>query len=83
MLQHDTGILSAATAFGKTVVCSKLIAEKKSKHAYFVGIIGTDGAVGRCVTGLFRYTGRITRISDSFGQNQETEKCHRKDSWST
>ena len=29
MLQHDTGILSAATAFGKTVVCSKLIAERK------------------------------------------------------
>ena len=29
MLLHDTGILSAATAFGKTVVCSKLIAERK------------------------------------------------------
>ncbi|MCI9083942.1 MAG: restriction endonuclease subunit R, partial [Lachnospiraceae bacterium] len=29
MLEHDTGILSAATAFGKTVVCSKLIAERK------------------------------------------------------
>ena len=29
MLQHDTGILSASTAFGKTVVCSKLIAERK------------------------------------------------------
>ena len=29
MLRHDTGILSAATAFGKTVVCSKLIAERK------------------------------------------------------
>ena len=29
MLQHDTGILNAATAFGKTVVCSKLIAERK------------------------------------------------------
>lgn len=29
MLQYDMGILSAATAFGKTVVCSKLIAERK------------------------------------------------------
>ncbi len=29
MLEHDTGILSAATAFGKTVVCSRLIAERK------------------------------------------------------
>ena len=29
MLEQDTGILSAATAFGKTVVCSKLIAERK------------------------------------------------------
>ncbi len=29
MLAYDTGILSAATAFGKTVVCSKLIAERK------------------------------------------------------
>lgn len=29
MLEYDTGILSAATAFGKTVVCSKLIAERK------------------------------------------------------
>ena len=29
MLAHETGILSAATAFGKTVVCSYLIAERK------------------------------------------------------
>lgn len=29
MLEHQTGILSAATAFGKTVVCSYLIAAKK------------------------------------------------------
>jgi superfamily II DNA or RNA helicase len=29
MLRHDTGILSAATAFGKTVVCCDLIAERK------------------------------------------------------
>ena len=29
MMQEDCGILSAATAFGKTVVCSKFIAEKK------------------------------------------------------
>ena len=28
MIQFDTGILSAATAFGKTVVCCDLIAEK-------------------------------------------------------
>ncbi len=30
MLKHDCGILSAATAFGKTVVCCKLIAERKT-----------------------------------------------------
>lgn len=29
MLKHDTGILHAATAFGKTVVCCKMIAEHK------------------------------------------------------
>lgn len=29
MLEYDHGILSAATAFGKTVVCSYLIAERK------------------------------------------------------
>ena len=29
MLQYDNGILHAATAFGKTVVCSAIIAEKK------------------------------------------------------
>lgn len=29
LLQHDCGILSAATAFGKTVTCSSMIAEKK------------------------------------------------------
>ena len=29
VLKHDCGILSAATAFGKTVVCSRLIAERK------------------------------------------------------
>ena len=29
MMRHDNGILQAATAFGKTVVCSAMIAEKK------------------------------------------------------
>ena len=29
LLQHDTGILSGTTAFGKTVVAIKLIAERK------------------------------------------------------
>ena len=29
ILQYDNGILSAATAFGKTVVCSNLIAQRK------------------------------------------------------
>lgn len=29
ILEHETGILSAATAFGKTVVCSYLIAARK------------------------------------------------------
>ena len=29
MLKHDNGILHAATAFGKTVVCSALISERK------------------------------------------------------
>ena len=29
MLRYDIGILSAATAFGKTVVCCKMIAERK------------------------------------------------------
>lgn len=29
LLAYDHGILSAATAFGKTVVCSYLIAERK------------------------------------------------------
>ena len=29
MLIHDTGILNAATAFGKTVVCCNMIAQKK------------------------------------------------------
>lgn len=30
MLHYENGILSAATAFGKTVVCSKMIAERKT-----------------------------------------------------
>ena len=29
LLSHSDGVLSAATAFGKTVVCSYLIAERK------------------------------------------------------
>ena len=29
MLKHDIGVLSAATAFGKTVIAAKLIAERK------------------------------------------------------
>ena len=32
MLQYDNGILHAATAFGKTVVCSAIIAEKKVRR---------------------------------------------------
>lgn len=30
LLKYENGILSAATAFGKTVVCSKMIAERKT-----------------------------------------------------
>jgi superfamily II DNA or RNA helicase len=30
MLQHDCGVLSAATAFGKTVIAARLIAERKT-----------------------------------------------------
>jgi len=30
MLKHDTGVLAATTAFGKTVIAAKLIAEKKT-----------------------------------------------------
>ncbi|MGC9965028.1 MAG: DEAD/DEAH box helicase family protein [Syntrophobacteraceae bacterium] len=30
MLRHDCGVLSAATAFGKTVIAAKLIAERKT-----------------------------------------------------
>ena len=30
LLRHDNGILSAATAFGKTVVCCAMIAERKT-----------------------------------------------------
>jgi superfamily II DNA or RNA helicase len=33
LLQHNTGILSGTTAFGKTIVAIKLIA-KKSEHAH-------------------------------------------------
>ena len=29
MIEHDNGILLAATAFGKTVLCADLIATKK------------------------------------------------------
>lgn len=29
MMKYDNGILQAATAFGKTIVCSAMIAEKK------------------------------------------------------
>jgi hypothetical protein len=30
MLKHDCGVLSAATAFGKTVIAARLIAERKT-----------------------------------------------------
>ena len=36
MLQHDTGILSGTTAFGKTIVAIKLIAEKKTNTLILV-----------------------------------------------
>ncbi len=32
ILSHDTGVLAAATAFGKTVVAAKIIAERKVMH---------------------------------------------------
>ena len=33
VLKFDNGILHAATAFGKTVVCSTIISEKKVKFS--------------------------------------------------
>jgi hypothetical protein len=39
LLQHETGILSATTAFGKTVVALKLIAERKGSSPKIVGNI--------------------------------------------
>ena len=40
LLTHDTGILSGSTAFGKTVVAIKLIAEKKVNTLILVDKIG-------------------------------------------
>ena len=37
LLHHNTGILSGTTAFGKTILAIKLIAEKKGEYAYFGG----------------------------------------------
>jgi hypothetical protein len=34
MLQHDNGVLSATTAFGKTVIGAKIISVKKGKYSY-------------------------------------------------
>ncbi len=40
LLLHDTGILSGTTAFGKTVVAIKLIAERKVNTLILVDKIG-------------------------------------------
>lgn len=41
LLAFDHGVLSAATAFGKTVVCSYLIAERKVNARYIYGVSAT------------------------------------------
>lgn len=46
LLSFENGVLSAATAFGKTVVCSYLIAERKVSPPLRFSYIGTGHAEG-------------------------------------
>lgn len=55
LLSFENGVLSAATAFGKTVVCSYLIAERKVSPPLRFSYIGTGHAEGEgpiCLRGI-------------------------------
>lgn len=64
LLPYDCGILSAATAFGKTVVCSDLIAERKVSNIDPAGILRADRAMAEGVGKLFGNPGGTAGIRD-------------------
>jgi superfamily II DNA or RNA helicase len=47
LLAHDTGVLAATTAFGKTVVAAWLIAQRRCQHSDFGASPATHGTMGR------------------------------------
>ena len=62
MMRHDNGILYAATAFGKTVVCSAMIAEKKVNTLILLEASSLMEQWRSSLEKFFNYRGTITRI---------------------
>jgi len=54
LIKHDIGVLSASTAFGKTVIGAWLIAQKKSKHPGNCSSKTINGSMGRKPPIFFR-----------------------------
>ena len=55
MLAHDTGVLAATTAFGKTVVAAWLIAQRASQHARAGPSSAAPRSVDRATLGVPRH----------------------------
>ena len=54
LLAHDTGVLSATTAFGKTVVAAWLIAERGGQYAGSRASPAIAGTMGGAIVGVSR-----------------------------
>ena len=59
LMAHDTGVLAATTAFGKTVVACKLIAERNSEHVGLGASAATAGSMGGAAARVPRHRRRI------------------------
>ena len=55
LVKYDNGILHAATAFGKTVVSSAIIAQKESEYIDYTGVFCADRAVERGIGKILKY----------------------------
>ena len=79
MLKYDNGILHAATAFGKTVVCSAMIAEIMTDEriiaamAYINLRIGGEISCGEVADAVFLSQGRFSAQGLKSNKNQDID----------
>jgi hypothetical protein len=74
LLHHDTGILSGTTAFGKTVVAIKLIAERKVNTLILVDKISLLSQWKKQLSQFLIVNEPLPKIADTTGKKQGRKK---------